>query len=221
MRRCSFQDSWAGDGAPARDCGPDPVSFGILLVSAAGALPSQRQHLDRSRRQAEERTLALLRSWLTPEQIEQFNSNEEFYVVGRDPGTRYRITARTQLNVIQLDEDDRYVARLSCQSSQRCAQDQRPALVRSSAYVMVLYTLSKSARHAILNGRSRSESGFPDNSTMASFSRSKLGLSEISMSPLITDSALSITIGGAKRRIRLASPTRCCSSPFSFIPSCT
>jgi hypothetical protein len=88
------------------------VSFGILLVSAAAALPSQRQHLDRTRRQAEERGLALLRSWLTPEQSEQFNSNQEFDVVGRDTGTRYRITAGTQLNVIRLDECGRYVARL-------------------------------------------------------------------------------------------------------------
>ena len=88
------------------------VSFGILLVSAAAALPSQRQHLDRTRRQAEERGLALLRSWLTPEQREQFNSKHEFEVVGDDTGTRYRITAGTQMNVIQLDDDDRYVARL-------------------------------------------------------------------------------------------------------------
>jgi hypothetical protein len=88
------------------------VSFGILLVSAAAALPSQRQHLDRTRRQAEERGLALLRSWLTPEQSEQFDLKQEFEVVGRDTGTRYRITAGTQMNVIQLDDGDRYVARL-------------------------------------------------------------------------------------------------------------
>ncbi len=88
------------------------VSFGVLLVSAAGALPSRRQQLDRTRRQAEDRGVALLRSWLTPEQSEQFNLKKEFEVIGCDTRTRYRITAGTQLNVIQLDEGNRCVARL-------------------------------------------------------------------------------------------------------------
>jgi hypothetical protein len=82
------------------------------FVSAAAALPSHREHLDQTRRQAEDRGITLLQSWLTPEQSEQFNSKREFEVVGRDTGTRYRITAGTQMNVIQLDDDDRYVARL-------------------------------------------------------------------------------------------------------------
>ena len=88
------------------------VSSGIMLVSAAAALPSHRQHLERTRRQAEERGLALLQSWLTPEQREQFISKQEFEVVGGDTGTRYRITAGTQMNVIQLDDSGAYVGRL-------------------------------------------------------------------------------------------------------------
>ena len=60
------------------------------------------------------------------------------------------------------------------------------------------YTLSKSARQARLNGWRRSESGLLENSAIASFRRSTLGFSQISTSPLITASASSMTLGGAK-----------------------
>jgi hypothetical protein len=53
----------------------------------------------------------------------------------------------------------------------------------------VWYTLSKSARQARLNGRSKSELELLDNSSIASFRRSMLGFSKISRSPLITASA--------------------------------
>ena len=46
----------------------------------------------RARKQAEERGIALLRSWLTPEQDRQWAVRRYFEVVGSDSGTRYRIT---------------------------------------------------------------------------------------------------------------------------------
>jgi hypothetical protein len=46
------------------------LTFGIMLVTAAGARPSHR--LDSAHRQAEEKGNALLRSWLTPEQDKQW-----------------------------------------------------------------------------------------------------------------------------------------------------
>jgi hypothetical protein len=42
------------------------LTFGIMMVAAAAALPPQRFRT--ARYQAEEKSLALLRSWLTPEQ---------------------------------------------------------------------------------------------------------------------------------------------------------
>jgi hypothetical protein len=63
------------------------------------------------RRLAEEKGLSLLRSWLTPEQDEQWSRDNAFDVVGCDTGTRYRITDSTTMNVIELDKDGQYVKR--------------------------------------------------------------------------------------------------------------
>jgi hypothetical protein len=57
----------------------------------------------RSRRPAEQKGIALLRSWLTPEQAKQWAAREEFEVIGCDTGNRYRITCGTRMNVHQLD----------------------------------------------------------------------------------------------------------------------
>ena len=57
----------------------------------------------RSRRAAEKKGVALLRSWLTPEQAEQWDCRGEFDVIGCDTGTRYRIKCGTMMNVHQLD----------------------------------------------------------------------------------------------------------------------
>jgi hypothetical protein len=52
------------------------LTFGIMLVTAAGARPSQRR--DSARRQAEENGNALLQSWLTPEQDMQWQRDHAF-----------------------------------------------------------------------------------------------------------------------------------------------
>jgi hypothetical protein len=57
----------------------------------------------RARRPAEKRGIALLRSWLTPEQARQWDSRGEFDVIGCDTGTRYRITRGSSMNIHQLD----------------------------------------------------------------------------------------------------------------------
>jgi hypothetical protein len=44
--------------------------------------------------QAEQKSLALLRLWLSPEQVAQYNSKEHFEVIGSDTGTRYQHPAR-------------------------------------------------------------------------------------------------------------------------------
>jgi hypothetical protein len=63
------------------------------------------------RRRAEAKGLSLLRSWLTPEQDEQWSRDSEFEVVGCDTGARYRITSGTTMNVIELDKNGRSVKR--------------------------------------------------------------------------------------------------------------
>jgi hypothetical protein len=63
------------------------------------------------RRRAEEKGLYLLRSWLTPEQDEQWSRESAFDVVGCDTGTRYRITNSASMNVLELDKDGRSVKR--------------------------------------------------------------------------------------------------------------
>jgi hypothetical protein len=64
----------------------------------------------RARKQAEERGIALLRSWLTPEQDRQWAARRSFEVVGCDSGTRYRITGGTVMNIYQLNPEGRKVA---------------------------------------------------------------------------------------------------------------
>jgi hypothetical protein len=53
--------------------------------------------------------MGLLRSWLTPEQHEQWAARSEFEVIGCDTGTRYRITCRAVMNIHQLDPAGRTV----------------------------------------------------------------------------------------------------------------
>jgi hypothetical protein len=51
----------------------------------------------------EKRAVALLLSWLTPEQEKQWQARGEFDVIGGDTGRRYRITYRAVMNVHELD----------------------------------------------------------------------------------------------------------------------
>jgi hypothetical protein len=85
------------------------LTFGIMLVTAAGARPSHR--LDSAHRQAEEKGNALLRSWLTPEQDKQWLRDHAFEVTGCDTGTRYRITDSLSMNVLQLGPSGHAVAK--------------------------------------------------------------------------------------------------------------
>jgi hypothetical protein len=80
----------------------------VALILLAALLPGYPQH-PRPRNEADARALALLRSWLTPEQDRQWAARGEFEVVGCDTGTRYRITYRAMMNVHQLDEVGRPV----------------------------------------------------------------------------------------------------------------
>jgi hypothetical protein len=79
------------------------------MVAAAAALPPQRFRA--ARYHAEEKSLALLRSWLTPDQLKQWTRGREFEVIGCDTGNRYRISDTTSLNVLQLGPSGDAVAK--------------------------------------------------------------------------------------------------------------
>jgi len=62
--------------------------------------------------QAEEKGLTLLRSWLSPEQLRQFDEKSYFEVIGSDTGTKYRIHRGHVVNVVALDAAGREARRL-------------------------------------------------------------------------------------------------------------
>jgi hypothetical protein len=92
------------------------VSFAVPTILILILLPlvvadSRSGWRGQARAQAEERGVALLQAWLGPEQAEQWASQRSFEVLGCDTGTRYRITCGTAMNVHQLDQTGRRVAR--------------------------------------------------------------------------------------------------------------
>jgi hypothetical protein len=79
----------------------------VLVVTMTLALvtdPDLRWRV-RARRPAERRGVALLRSWLTPEQAEQWDTRGSFDVIGCHTGRRFRITRGTAMNINELDAD--------------------------------------------------------------------------------------------------------------------
>jgi hypothetical protein len=75
----------------------------VALIVVAALLHEYRR--PRPRTHAEKRAVALLRSWLTPEQEKQWHARGDFEVIGCHTGRRYRITYRAVMNIHQLDPD--------------------------------------------------------------------------------------------------------------------
>jgi hypothetical protein len=86
-----------------------PVVLVVGMLVALVTDPAVRWRV-RIRRPAERRGVALLRSWLTPEQVEQWDTRGDFEVVGCDTGRRYRITRGSTMNVHELDATGRSIA---------------------------------------------------------------------------------------------------------------
>jgi hypothetical protein len=85
---------------------PYLVSFAVpavLLIGLTLALLPDIRWSIRARRPAEQRGIAILRSWLTPEQAKQWDTCGEFDVIGGETGRRYRIARGTAMNIRQLD----------------------------------------------------------------------------------------------------------------------
>lgn len=80
-----------------REMTADPLMLMLPVLVLGGAvlanalvLPENSQARHR-RVQAEEKSAALLRSWLSAEQAEQWRRNGYFDVIGSDTGTRFRL----------------------------------------------------------------------------------------------------------------------------------
>jgi hypothetical protein len=54
-------------------------------------------------KEADEKAVALFRSWLTPEQAKRWVSKKEIEVVGSHTRARYRIRCATAMNIDELD----------------------------------------------------------------------------------------------------------------------
>jgi hypothetical protein len=83
------------------------VALGAALMAfGAGVLAGiiiTQWRLEAASPQAEQKGLALLRFWLSPQQAEQYSSYRYFDVVGSDTGSRYRIRHGRMMNIDQFD----------------------------------------------------------------------------------------------------------------------
>ena len=116
-----FRITGIADGAYTTPAG----TLGTFTTSSyvpggfALALPFTQEQVEEFRRQqaeeyerankAAQRGMALLKSWLSKEQLEQYERNRHFDVIG-SLGTRYRITDSPSYNVRQIDERGKIVA---------------------------------------------------------------------------------------------------------------
>jgi len=83
------------------------LSHGAVLITLAiltcALLLNHVQELS-CRRSAEEKGLTLLKEWLSPAQLAQYEKFGYFEVTGGNSGRRYRIRPTRQMNVDELDE---------------------------------------------------------------------------------------------------------------------
>jgi hypothetical protein len=65
---------------------------------------------NQQRKQAEEKASALLRSWLTAEQMKDWDARSEFDVLGSNSRTRYRIRRASAMNIDEVDSSGHVAA---------------------------------------------------------------------------------------------------------------
>ena len=75
----------------------------IITVSARRARAIGYWYLEAGCTRAERRGIKLLKEWLSPEQLAQYESFRYFDVIGRQSGKRYRIRYGTAMNVCEMD----------------------------------------------------------------------------------------------------------------------
>ena len=83
------------------------LSLGAVLITLAiliCALVLEHVHEVSRRRTAEAKGLALLKQWLSPAQLAQYEKHGSFEVMGGESGKHYRIRRTRQMNVDELDQ---------------------------------------------------------------------------------------------------------------------
>jgi hypothetical protein len=82
---------------------------GRALAEWARHLQTLRERHQNRFRDREARGIQLLREWLTPEQLAQFDAKRYFDVIGCDSGKRYRIHYGSATNVHEIDSEGRSI----------------------------------------------------------------------------------------------------------------
>ena len=77
--------------------------FVCILMQGFALVLGRARGLSRCGR-AEEKAYALLKQWLSPAQLAQYENNGHFEVRGCHSGKRYRIRRARQMNIDELDE---------------------------------------------------------------------------------------------------------------------
>ncbi len=81
-------------------------SFRRTLAEICSRIFAVREHLNPRlwADDSEARSLKLLREWLSPDQLAQFDADGHFDVIGCDTGQKYRIHYGSSMNVEELDK---------------------------------------------------------------------------------------------------------------------
>ena len=77
--------------------------FVCVLMQGFALILGRARGLSR-RGRAEEKAVALLKQWLSPAQLSQYETNGDFEVTGNHTGKHYRIRRAQAMNIDQLDE---------------------------------------------------------------------------------------------------------------------
>jgi hypothetical protein len=82
------------------------LSFFRTLAEIFSRIYALREHFNARlfEDESETRGLKLLREWLSPDQLAQFNAHAYFDVIGGDTGKKYRIHYGSSMNVEELDD---------------------------------------------------------------------------------------------------------------------
>ena len=86
------------------------ISAAVIMMVVAG--------IEAASSRVEQKAVALLQPWLSPEQAEQYRSYRYFEVIGSDTGKRYRIRHGRMMNIDELDPlATRSVSGASCRQA--------------------------------------------------------------------------------------------------------
>ena len=83
-----------------------------FMVVASRAARAIGNYLEADYTKAETRGIDLLKEWLSPEQLAQYEAYRYFDVIGGQSGKRYRIRYGTAMNIWEMDSGGRMIAGL-------------------------------------------------------------------------------------------------------------